>query len=233
MATEYNALVMNETDGAVSFVYTTISSSKMPNIINGESGHHICYVKTLTELLAKQLVQLTDQYDLDEEAISKIALASSLHDIGKCCIPHAILDKQGSLTPIEYDIVKKHTVFGVELIEKAGDTLDPEIKAYARDVCLHHHERFDGTGYPDGLKGDDIPIWAQIVSIADAYDAITSERSYKSALSRDVALEMITNGMCGVFNPLLIQCLIHVADHKELEDVRSNLITSRAVHIDP
>ena len=173
MATEYNALVMNETDGAVSFVYTTISSSKMPNIINGESGHHICYVKTLTELLAKQLVQLTDQYDLDEEAISKIALASSLHDIGKCCIPHAILDKQGSLTPIEYDIVKKHTVFGVELIEKAGDKLDPEIKAYARDVCLHHHERFDGTGYPDGLKGDDIPIWAQIVSIADAYDAVS------------------------------------------------------------
>lgn len=233
MATEYNALVMKETDGAISFVYTTISGSKMPSVINGESGHHICYVKTLTELLAKQLVQLTDQYDLDEKKISQIALASSLHDIGKCRIPQAILDKKGSLTPIEYDIVKKHTVFGWELIEESGDALDPEIKAYARDVCLHHHERFDGTGYPDGLKGDDIPIWAQVVSIADAYEAITSERSYKSALSRDVALEMITNGMCGVFNPLLIQCLIQVADRKELEDIRSNLITSRAVHIDP
>ena len=145
----------------------------------------------------------------------------------------AILDKKGPLTPIEYDIVKKHTVFGSELIEKSGDALDPAIKAYARDVCRYHHERFDGTGYPDGLKGDDIPIWAQIVSIADAYEAITSERSYKSALSRDVALEMITNGMCGVFNPLLLQCLIHVADRKELEDIRSNLITSRAVHIAP
>lgn len=233
MATEYNALVMKETNGAISFVYTTISGSKMSNIINGENGHHICYVKTLTELLARQLVQLTDQYDLDEKKISQIALASSLHDIGKCRIPQAILDKKGSLTPIEYDIVKKHTVFGWELIENSGDALDPEIKAYARDVCLHHHERFDGTGYPDGLKGDDIPIWAQIVSIADAYEAITSERSYKSALSRDVALEMITNGMCGVFNPLLIQCLIHVADRKELEDIRSNLITSRAVHTDP
>ena len=233
MATEYNVLVMKETNVAISFVYTTISGSKMSNVINGENGHHICYVKTLTELLARQLVQLTDRYDLDEKKISQIALASSLHDIGKCRIPQAILDKKGSLTPIEYDIIKKHTVFGWELIENSGDALDPEIKAYARDVCLHHHERFDGTGYPDGLKGDDIPIWAQIVSIADAYEAITSERSYKSALSRDVALEMITNGMCGVFNPLLIQCLIHVADRKELEDIRSNLITSRAVHIDP
>lgn len=233
MAAEYDALAMQETDGAISFVYTTIAGSQMPDIINGESGHHICYVKALTELIARQLIQLTDQYDLGEEKIPKIALASSLHDIGKSRIPQAILDKKGALTPIEYDIVKKHTVFGWELIETSGDALDPEIKAYAKDVCLHHHERFDGTGYPDGLKGDDIPIWAQIVSIADAYEAITSERSYKRALSRDVALEMITNGMCGVFNPLLIQCLIRVADRKELEDIRSTLISSRAVHIDP
>ena len=229
--TEYDAFAMQETDGTLSFVYTKIPAEKIPENLNGESGHHICFVEALTGLIAKQLVQLTDQYELDEEAIAKITLASSLHDIGKSRIPHAILDKKSTLTPVEYDIVKKHTTIGAQMLEEV-DTLDPDIKRYARDICLHHHERFDGTGYPDGLKGDEIPIWAQIVSIADAYEAITSERSYKKALSRDVALQMITNGMCGVFNPLLIRCLVEVADYKQLEDIRSNLMTSRSVHAD-
>lgn len=233
MEISYDVLSMNDTEGTVSFTPTKIPEHKMPDMINGESGHHICYVKVLTELIARQLVQLTDQYDLDETAISQIALASSLHDIGKTCIPQAILEKKGALTPLEYDIVKKHTTLGCELLQKAVPSLDPALQNYAQDICLHHHERFDGTGYPDGLQGDDIPIWAQIVSIADAYEAITAERSYKKALSRDVALEMIANGMCGVFNPLLIQCLIRVSDHKELEDIRSSLMTSRATHIDP
>ena len=233
MSIEYDALTMKETDGEVSFAYTKISAAKMPETLNGESGHHICYVKVLTELIARELVRQTDRYDLDEEKIRQIALASCLHDIGKSRVPKAILEKKGVLTPVEYDIVKKHTTFGWEMLERFGDTLDPQTKAYAMDVCLFHHERFDGTGYPQGLKGDDIPIWAQIVSIADAYEAITTERSYKKALSRDVALEMISNGMCGVFDPLLIQCLIRVADHRQLEDIRSNLISSRALHIDP
>lgn len=233
METFYDTLVMKETDDGISFAHARIPGSKMPAMINGESGHHICYVKALTELIARRLVQVTDRYDLDEEKIGKIALASSLHDIGKFRIPPAILEKKGALTPLEYDIVKKHTTLGRELIEQSGDALDPEIRAYAKEICLHHHERFDGTGYPDGLKGDEISIAAQIVSIADAYEAITAERSYKKALSRDVALEMISNGMCGVFNPLLIQCLIYVADHKQLEDIRSNLMSSRALHIDP
>lgn len=233
MPTEYDALTIKETDGAISFVHTKISADKMPDMINGESGHHICYVQVLTELIARELVQQTDRYDLDEEKIGQIALAACLHDIGKSRIPKAILDKRGVLTPVEYDIVKKHTTFGREILERFGGTLDPQVRAYAMDVCLFHHERFDGTGYPHGLKGDDIPIWAQIVSIADAYEAITSERSYKKALSRDVALEMISNGMCGVFNPLLIQCLIRVADFRQLEEIRSNLISSRALYIDP
>ena len=233
MATEYEALVMRETDGAICFEYTKIPGSNMPDAINGESGHHICYVKALTELIAGELVRRTEQYVLHPTQIKMIALASTLHDIGKAQIPQAILDKEGALSPVEYDIVKKHTAFGCELIDRWGDSLDPEIRAYAREICLHHHERYDGTGYPDGLKGDDIPIWAQIVSIADAYEAITSERSYKKALSRDVALEMIANGMCGVFNPLLIECLIQVAGHKQLADIRSSLMTSRATHIDP
>lgn len=233
MESFYDALVMEETDGGITFSYTRIPAGKMPATINGESGHHICYVKALTELIARRLVQITDRYDLDEEKIRKIALASSLHDIGKFRIPPAILEKKGALTPLEYDIVKKHTTLGRDLMEISGGGLEPEIRAYAKEICLHHHERFDGTGYPHGLKGEDIPIEAQIVSIADAYEAITSERSYKKALSRDVALEMISNGMCGVFNPLLIQCLIYVAGHKQLEDIRSHLMSSRAVHVDP
>lgn len=233
MATEYEALEMRETNGVICFAFTRIPSSKMPDMINGESGHHICYVRALTELIAAELVQRTDRYPLNPEQIEKIALASSLHDVGKSQIPQAILDKQGFLTPVEYDIVKKHTTFGREMIDRYGGALDPELRAYAREVCLHHHERYDGTGYPDGLKGDAIPIWAQIVSIADAYEAITSERSYKKALSRDVALEMISNGMCGVFNPLLIECLIQVSGHKQLADIRSSLMNSRATHVDP
>lgn len=233
MPTEYDALTMTGSGGAVSFALTKISADKMPETINGESGHHICYVKVLTELIARELTRQTGRYGLDEEKIGQIALASCLHDIGKSLIPQAILEKRGVLTPVEYDIVKKHTTLGSELIDRFGASLDPQIRAYARDVCLFHHERFDGTGYPHGLKGSDIPIWAQIVSIADAYEAITSERSYKKALSRDVALEMISNGMCGVFDPLLVQCLIRVADHRQLEDIRSSLMTSRALHIDP
>ncbi len=233
MPTEYDALMMKETGGVISFVHTKISADKMPDTINGESGHHICYVKVLTELIARELVRQTDRYDLDEEKIQRIALASCLHDIGKSRIPKAILEKRDILSPVEYDIVKKHTTFGGEMLERFGGTLDPQTRAYAMDVCLFHHERIDGTGYPHGLKDDEIPIWAQIVSIADAYEAITSERSYKKALSRDVALEMISNGMCGVFDPLLIQCLVRVADHRQLEDIRSSLMASRALFVDP
>lgn len=233
MPTEYDVLTMTGSGSGVSFALTKISADKMPETINGESGHHICYVKALTELIARELMRQNDRCGLDEEKIGQIALASCLHDIGKSRIPQAILEKRGMLTPVEYDIVKKHTTLGSELIDRFGGSLDPQLRAVARDVCLFHHERIDGTGYPHGLKGGDIPLWAQIVSIADAYEAITSERSYKKALSRDVALEMISNGMCGVFDPLLVQCLIRVSDHRQLEDIRSSLMASRALHIDP
>ena len=134
MSIEYDALTMKETDGEVSFAYTKISAAKMPETLNGESGHHICYVKVLTELIARELVRQTDRYDLDEEKIRQIALASCLHDIGKSRVPKAILEKKGVLTPVEYDIVKKHTTFGWEMLERFGDTLDPQTKAYAMPV---------------------------------------------------------------------------------------------------
>lgn len=233
MAVAYEVLKMRETDATISFEREMITENNLPDLLNSESGHHICYVSALTELIARQLVKISDKFDLNDAAISKIALAASLHDIGKSRIPRAILEKKGTLTPVEYDIVKQHTVLGYEMIERSQSWQDEELKVYAKDIALHHHERYDGTGYPHGLKGDDIPIWAQLVSIADAYEAITAERTYKKAISRDVALEMISNGMSGVFNPELVECLIQVSNHNQLERIRNNLISSRAVYVDP
>lgn len=232
MDSGHQVIVMKKSGNTVSFEQMTIADRKIPESINGERGHHICYVSSLTELIGKQLIQRTDRYSLNEEDISRIALASSLHDVGKSLIPRAILEKKSSLTPLEYDIIKKHTVLGSGLIEDAFFPEEPDIKRYAREIACYHHERYDGTGYPDGLAGDRIPIWAQIVSIADAYEALTSERSYKKAFSDDVALEMIANGMCGVFNPLLVECLTHAVGHQELEAIRSSLESSRAVHME-
>lgn len=233
MGIAYEILTMRETDGTVSFERNIIPADNIPEKIDGENGRHICHVSALTGLIARRLIKITDKYALTEADISKITLASSLHDIGKSRIPRAILDKKGALTPGEYDIVKRHTIFGAEIIERYGDSLDAGVKTYAKDIALHHHERYDGTGYPHGLQGDDISIWAQIVSIADAYEAITAERPYKKAISNDVALDMISNGMCGVFNPLLVECLIQVTNQNQLERVRSKVISSRAVHVDP
>ncbi len=229
----YDVLVMNDADGAVSFGRQTITGHKIPETINGESGHHVCYVRTLTELIARHLVRVNHKYSFTEDEIEKMALAASLHDIGKSRVPQAILAKNSTLTPLEYDIVKKHTLFGDQLLKEYGAELDEDVRFYAEQVARYHHERYDGTGYPDGLVGDEIPIIAQIVSIADAYEALTSDRSYKKALSRDVALEMIANGMCGVFNTDLVDCLIYVADHKFLTEIRNSLVESRTIYIDP
>ena len=233
MGAAYEVLRMSQANGVISFERSTIPEDNLPDTLNGESGHHVCYVNMLTGEIAKRLVQMTDQYQLDDDEIAKIALAASLHDIGKSRVPKAILEKKGTLTPVEYDIVKHHTVLGYEMIQRFGDSLEEDVRAYAQDIARHHHERYDGTGYPDGLKGDDIPIWAQIVSIADAYEAITAERAYKKAISQDIALDMIANGLSGVFNPLLIECLIQVSKSSHLERIRKGLIASRAVLADP
>lgn len=137
-----------------------------------------------------------------------ISLASIMHDVGKIAIPDAILNKPGRLTPEEFDIMKTHTTQGGELLKKIPQMREHEAFRYAYDIAVHHHERYDGSGYPDGLKGDEISLWAQIVSLADVYDALTSKRCYKDAFGADEAVQMIKGGKCGVFNPKYLEIFL-------------------------
>ena len=179
---------------------------------NGESGSHVIHINKLTELLLKQLVKDTDQYDLSGSDIELIATASALHDIGKIGIDDAILNKPGRLTDEEFEIMKTHTVIGARMLEDLEIYKDQKLVRTAWQICRWHHEKYDGRGYPDGLKGEDIPIAAQVVSVADVYDALTSERVYKKAFSHEKAMEMILNGECGQFNPILLKCLTEIQD---------------------
>lgn len=147
------------------------------------------------------------EYNLDEETIDSIVSASPLHDIGKIGIPDSILLKEGKLTSIEYELMKQHTVIGAEIINNSENTFEEKFRKVAADICLFHHERYDGNGYPTGLAKDAIPISAQIVSVADAYDALVHHRVYKQAYTPETALSMIKNGECGIFNPKLTACL--------------------------
>lgn len=174
---------------------------------NGESGMHILHVNTLTNILLKLVCQKTDKYNLSEEEINLISMASSLHDIGKIAIPDNILNKPGRLTPEEFEVMKTHSAIGYSLIEEVPYNKDEPLLKISSEICRWHHERYDGRGYPDGLKGDEIPIYAQVVSLADVYDALTSERVYKPAYSHEKAVDMILNGECGTFNPMLLDCL--------------------------
>ncbi len=185
---------------------------------NGESGLHILHVNTITKYLLKRLVLYTDQYSLSKEDISLISVASSLHDIGKIAIPDEILNKPGRLTDEEFAIIKTHSMLGANILsELPAEMRDAPLVKVAYEICRWHHERYDGRGYPDGLKGDDIPISAQVVAMADVYDALTSERCYKKAFTHKEALKMILEGQCGTFNPLLLQCLQGIADTLEHE----------------
>lgn len=179
---------------------------------NGESGVHIQHVKSITELLLRQLARITDQYDLSEEKIALISTASAIHDVGKISIPAEILNKPGKLTPEEFETMKTHARIGAEMLsDLPTDQSGSELVKVAYGICRWHHERYDGRGYPDGLKGEDIPIAAQVVALADVYDALTSERCYKKAFSQEQAMEMILAGKCGAFHPLLLQCLEDIA----------------------
>ena len=200
-----------------------ISGDNIPEALNGEKGFHIYHVRMLTELILKELNRVSDKYSLSDEDIKNIAIASSLHDIGKSKIPESILNFPGKLAPLEYDIIKKHTILGCEMLEEISSSVDEKIINHAKDIARYHHERIDGTGYPYGLKGEDIPISARVVSIADSFDALTSARSYKDAFSQDVALEMIANGMSGVFDDVLVECLINVVNDNELVEIRDRL----------
>ena len=176
---------------------------------NSESGLHVLHIRTLTDLLLHRLVQKTDRYQLDESDIARTSTASALHDIGKIVIPEEILNKPGRLTAEEFAIIKNHTVAGAQMLQDLGQSIarDEPLLQVAHAICRWHHERWDGNGYPDRLKGDEIPIAAQVVALADVYDALTSERCYKHAYDHDTALRMILNGECGAFNPLLLDCL--------------------------
>ena len=180
---------------------------------NGESGRHVTNIEKLTELLLGCLVQRSDTISLDNEERSTIALASALHDIGKMSIDDAILNKPGRLTPEEFEIMKTHTTMGADmLLELGSHHAGNALMEYAYQIARWHHERWDGKGYPDGLKGDEIPIAAQVVSVADVYDALTSVRVYKDAIPHEEAIQMILDGKCGTFNPLLLDCLLEVQD---------------------
>ena len=179
---------------------------------NNESGLHVVHIRTITELLLRRLREKTDRYPLTEADISLISTASALHDIGKINVPEEILNKPGRLTKEEFEIIKTHSAVGEHMLRQIPFNQNEPLVKVAREICRWHHERWDGRGYPDGLKGDEIPISAQVVSLADVYDALTSERCYKAAFDHETALNMIVNGECGAFNPLLLECLMDGAD---------------------
>lgn len=187
--------------------------SSVMEMKNGESGLHILHINTITRILTESLLVLTDKYTFTKSDIQLICVASSLHDIGKMAIPDEIINKPGKLTPEEFEIMKTHSAQGAKMIQGLTEYKDERLIKFAYDICLYHHERYDGKGYPVGLKGEEIPIWAQIVSVADVFDALISERVYKPAYTPDKALDMIIAGECGTFNPLIIQCLTNEYKH--------------------
>ena len=178
---------------------------------NGENGMHVMNIGTLTEILLNQISKKDDKYYLPYAERDLIVKASALHDIGKISIPEEVLNKPGKLTDEEFEAMKQHTVIGYQMLSDLGFQDEPLVKV-SREITRWHHERYDGRGYPDGLKGDEIPLSAQIVSLADVYDALTSERVYKPAFSHEKAIQMILNGECGAFNPLLLECLVEAQD---------------------
>ena len=180
-----------------------------------ESGEHIQRVKHLTKIMLKYVRKFYPQYQLTKEQVGLIVNASGLHDLGKVAIPDSILLKPGKLTAEEFEEMKKHTIYGCELVEQFKQE-ETEFYRYCYDICRYHHERYDGRGYPDHLKGDEIPIWAQVVSIIDVYDALVSKRVYKEAYAEDEAARMIRDGECGTFSPVMLDCF-RMAKYELLE----------------
>lgn len=186
--------------------------SQIVEFRNGESGSHVANIKRITELLLDRLPMRTNKYTLSSTEQLLIPMAAALHDIGKIGIDDKILNKPGRLTKEEFEIMKTHSAIGANMLESLEQFRDEPLIKIAHDICRWHHERYDGRGYPDGLKGDEIPISAQIVSIADVYDALVSERVYKKAYPHEKAMDMILNGECGTFNPVLLECLKDIQD---------------------
>ena len=191
--------------------------SQIVEFRNGESGLHVMRINMITGMLLERLAVKSDKYPLSWAERSMITMASSLHDIGKIGIPEEILNKPGKLTKEEFEIMKQHSAIGADMLRSLKRYQNEELVKIAYEICRWHHERYDGRGYPDGLKGEEIPISAQVVSLADVYDALVSERVYKKAFSPEKALEMIQNGECGSFNPLLLECLVDIRDRVKEE----------------
>ena len=189
---------------------------------NGESGLHVRHIRIITELLLRRLLEISSRYSITAEQQDMIPLASALHDIGKIGIDEKILNKPGKLTPEEFEVMKTHSMLGAKMLHDLDGFAEQPLLQTAYEIARWHHERWDGRGYPDGLKGDEIPISAQLVSLADVYDALTSERCYKKAFSHERAVQMIQNGECGAFNPLLLQCLTNIQSDLKVELQKHN-----------
>lgn len=186
------------------FMIETLSS--VVEARSAETGEHTRRIKYFTRIMLKYLMKYFPKYGITQDQIDEISRASALHDIGKIGIADAILLKPGRLTPEEFEIMKTHTTIGCDILEKSYKDKTSEFYTYAYNICRHHHERWDGKGYPDHLEGDEIPIYTQVVAIADVYDALVSPRVYKSAYANGIAYEMIMNGECGQFSPDVLEC---------------------------
>ena len=191
--------------------------SQIVEFRNGESGLHVQHIQRLSERILEKLLERPNRYHITSELQDNIPLASALHDIGKIAIDEKILNKPGRLTKEEFEIIKTHAICGSDMLRKLQNFNQEPLLQTAYSIARWHHERWDGRGYPDGLKGDEIPIEAQIVSLADVYDALTSERCYKKAYPHETAVKMILNGECGQFNPLLLDCFLAIQDDLKTE----------------
>ena len=205
LAQEQAAILQHSNDAMVDVLSSLIEYRSV------ESGQHILRIRRFTQILLQELQRSSPRYELTDKTIQIISSAAALHDIGKISIPDAVLNKPGKLTWEEWEIMKSHSDVGSRIIRTLGDLADQEYLRYAYNICRYHHERWDGGGYPEGIRGDNIPICAQVVGLADAYDALTTKRVYKDAISYDRATNMICNGECGGFSPRLLECFKHVA----------------------
>lgn len=191
--------------------------SQIVEFRNSESGSHVLHINIITGMLLERLMQKTDQYHLQWSDQFLITTASALHDIGKIGIDEKILNKPGKLTKEEFEIMKTHTLIGASMLKSIEMYQNEKLLQVAYQICRWHHERYDGKGYPDGLKGEEIPISAQVVAIADVYDALVGKRVYKKAFSHETAIHMILNGECGAFNPLLLECFTDIQNRLKEE----------------
>ena len=191
--------------------------SQIVEFRNSESGSHVLHINIITGMLLERLMQKTDQYHLQWSDQFLITTASALHDIGKIGIDEKILNKPGKLTKEEFEIMKTHTLISASMLKSIEMYQNEKLLQVAYQICRWHHERYDGKGYPDGLKGEEIPISAQVVAIADVYDALVGKRVYKKAFSHETAIHMILNGECGAYNPLLLECLTDIQNRLKEE----------------